>query len=246
MTDRITEASLRFKARLAGVFQLLEAVTAACPGVFILDRLVVAGNAAATAANILGHERLLWLGFASLLIGVACHIAWALLMYELLKPVNRSVSLLAAFVVLVCCAMQAIASLFYLAPLIILQGGSSLSAFTAEKLQALALMFVKLNNYANDINLVFFGLWCILTGYLIFRSTFLPRFLGVLLAIGGLGWVTYLYPPLAYHLFIPYIAAASALGEIPLELWLIVMGVNAKRWQEQASAARSRDGLSVS
>jgi len=70
--------------------------------------------------------------------------------------------------------------------------------------------------------------------------------LGVLLAIGGLGWVTYLYPPLAYHLFIPYIAATSALGEIPLELWLIVMSVNAKRWQEQASAARSRDGLSVS
>jgi hypothetical protein len=246
MTDRIKEASLRFKARLAGVFQLLEAVTAACPGVFILDRLVVAGNAAATAANILGHERLIWLGFASLLIGVACHIAWALLMYELLKPVNRSVSLLAAFVVLVCCCMQAIASLFYLAPLIILQGGSSLSAFTAEQLQALALMFVKLNNYANDIDLVFFGLWCILTGYLIFRSTFLPRILGVLLAIGGLGWVTYLYPPLAYHLFIPYIAAASAFGEIPLELWLIVMGVDAKRWQEQASAARSSDGLSVS
>ncbi len=225
---------------MAGVFQLLEAITAACPGVFILDRLVVAGNAAATAANILGHERLLWLGFASLLIGVACHIAWALLMYELLKPVNRSVSLLAAFFVLVCCAMQAVASLFYLAPLLILQGGSSFSAFTPEQLQALALMFVKLNNYANDINLVFFGLWCILTGYLIFRSTFLPRILGALLAIGGLGWVTYLYPPLAYHLFIPYIAAASALGEIPLEFWLIVMGLNVQRWKEQASAAGMR------
>jgi hypothetical protein len=240
MTDRITEASPRFKARMAGAFQLLEAVTAACPGVFILDRLVVDGNGAATAANILGHERLLWLGFASLLIGVACHIAWALLMYELLKPVNRSLSLLAAFIVLVCCAMQAIASLFYLAPLLILRGGSSWSAFTPEQLQALALMFVKLNNYTNDINLVFFGLWCILTGYLIFRSTFLPRILGVLLAIDGLGWVTYLYPPLAYHLFMPYIAAASALGEIPLEFWLIVMGLNVQRWKEQASAAGMR------
>ncbi len=98
-------------------------------------------------------------------------------------------------------------------------------------------MFVKLNSYANDIDLVFFGFSCILIGYLIFRSTFLPRILGVLLAISGLGWVTYLYPPLAYHLFIPYIAAASALGEIPLELWLMVMGVNAQRWKEQASAA---------
>jgi len=246
MIKRISEASPRFKARMAGVFQLLEAITAACPGVFILGRLVVDGNAAATAANILGHERLFWLGFASLLIGVACHITWALLMYELLKPVNRSLSSLATFVMLVGCAIQALTSLFYLAPLLILQGGSSLSAFTAEQLQALALMFVKLNSYANDIYLVFFGFWCILIGYLIFRSTFLPRILGVLLAISGLGWVTYLYPPLAYHLFMPYIAAASALGEVPLEFWLIVMGVNAQRWKEQASAEQSSDGLSGS
>ncbi len=87
------------------------------------------------------------------------------------------------------------------------------------------------------IDLVFFGLWCILTGYLIFRSTFLPRILGVLVMISGLGFVTYLYPPLAYRLFMPCIAAASALGEIPLDLWLIVMGVNVQRWKEQASAA---------
>jgi hypothetical protein len=99
--------------------------------------------------------------------------------------------------------MQALTSLLYLAPLLILQGGSSLRAFTTEQLQALALMFLKVNAYAFNIDLVFFGLWCILTGYLIFRSTFLPRVLGVLLAISGLGLVTYLYPPLAYHLFFP-------------------------------------------
>jgi Domain of unknown function (DUF4386) len=239
LTNRTAETSPRFKARMAGVFQLLEAVTAASPGVFILDRLVVSGNAAATAANILGHERLFWLGFASSLIGVAFHIAWARLMYELLKPVNRNLSLLAAFVILVGCAIQALTSLFYLAPLLILQGSSSLGAFTAEQLQALALMFVKLRVYSFDVYLVFFGLWCILIGYLIFRSTFLPRILGVLLAISGLGWVTYLYPTLAQYLW-RYIAAASALGEIPLEFWLIVMGLNVQRWKEQASAARMR------
>ena len=232
-----TAASPRFKARMAGAFQLLEALTAAFGQVIVLDRLVVSGNAAATAANILGHQRLFWLGFASSLIGVAFHIAWALLFYELLKPVNRSLSLLAAFVILVGCAIQALTSLFYVAPLLVLTGGSSLSAFTAEQLQALALMFLKLNAYAFDIYLVFFGLWCIVTGYIIFRSTFLPRVLGVLFTISGLGWVTYLYPPLANHLFFPFIAAASALGEIPMEFWLIVMGVNVQRWKEQASAA---------
>src|ERR1700687_579027 len=192
MMERIAEASPRFKARMAGAFQLLEALTATCGEVIVLGRLVVAGNAASTAANILGHQRLFWLGFASSLIGVGFHIAWALLLYELLKPVNRSLSLLAAFVILVGCAIQALTSLFYLAPLLILQGGSSLSAFTPEQLQALALMFLKLNTYAFNIYLVFFGFWCILIGYLIFRSTFLPRILGVLVAISGLGWVTYL------------------------------------------------------
>jgi hypothetical protein len=118
--------SPRFKARMAGVFQLLEAVTAAFGEVIVPGKLVVSGNAAATAANILGHEQLFWLGFASSLVGVACHIAWALLMYPLanylwtyiaaasalgeipleLKPVNRSLSLLAAFVILVGCGCR--------------------------------------------------------------------------------------------------------------------------------------------
>jgi len=239
MKDWIAEASPRFKARMAGVCQLMEAVTAAFGEVIIPGKLVVAGSAAATAANILRHERLFWLGFALSLIGVAFHIAWALLMYELLKPVNRSLSRLAAFVILVGCAIQALTSLLYLAPLPILQGGSSLSAFTPEQLQALALVFLRLNDYAFQIYLVFFGTWCLLIGYLILRSTFLPRILGVLLAISGLGWVTYLSPPLANHLW-PFIAAASALGEIPLEFWLIVMGLNVQRWKEQASAAGMR------
>ena len=185
------------------------------------------------------HERLFWLGFASSLLGVAFHIAWTLLFYNLFKPVNRSLSLLAAFVGLVVCAIQALTGLFYLAPLLILQSGNSVSAFTAQQLQSLALIFLKLNAYAFDVDLVFFGLWCVLTGYLIFRSTFLPRILGVLLAIEGVGWMMYLYPPLGYHLF-PFIVGASALAEIPLQLWLIVMGVNAERWKEQASAAGMR------
>src|SRR5690242_5973565 len=143
MTNRITEVSPRFRARMAGVCQLLEAMTAVFGQVIVLGRLVVAGNAAATAANILGHERLFRLGFASSLIGVGCHLAWALLLYELLKPVNRSLSLLAAFVILVGCSIQALTSLLYLAPLVVLQDGSSLNAFAPGQSQALALMFLK-------------------------------------------------------------------------------------------------------
>jgi hypothetical protein len=145
--------------------------------------------------------RLFWLGFVLTILAVTLHIAWALLMYELLKPVNRTLSRFAAFIMLIGCAIQAVMSAFYLAPLPLLQGGSALAALTPGQLQALAYMFLKLNTYAFDVYLVFFGLWCILTGYLIFKSTFLPRILGVLLMTSGLGWVTYLLPPIANRLF---------------------------------------------
>jgi len=234
--ERMAEASPRFKARLAGVSQLLEGLTFTFGQVIVLRKLVVSGNAAATAANILSNERLFRFGFASCLVGVGFHIAWALLFYNLFKPVNRRLSLLAAFVILVGCAVQAVTSVLYLSPLLVLGGGSAVSALTAEQLQALAYVLLRLNGIAFDVYLVFFGLWCVLIGYLIFRSTFLPRILGVLLAIDGLGWMMYLSPPLANSLFL-FIAVAAGLAEFPLELWLLMFGVNEQRWREQARAA---------
>ena len=230
-------ASPRWLARQAGICQALEGTTATYGEVTVLDKLVVAGGASATAANLLGHQRLFWLGFAASLLGVFFHLAWALLMYDLLKPVNRRVSLFAVFVMLVGCGVQALTAVLYLAPMLVLNAGSSLSALTAEQLQALAYVFVRLNGYAFNTYLVFFGLWCALTGLLIFRSTFMPRVLGVLLMISGVGWMFYLVPPVAIRLFIPYLAGASAIGEIPLLLWLLVFGVNDQRWREQAGVA---------
>ena len=236
-TKRMAALSPHFKARMAGIFEALEGTGSAGGQVVILGSLVVAGDSGATATNILAHQPLFWLGFASSLIAVVFHLVWAFLFYDLFKIVNKSVSVLATFVILVGCAMQALTSFLYLAPLLILQGGSSLSALTPHQLQALALVFLKLNAQAFDIYLVFFGLWCVLIGYLIFRSTFLPRILGVLLMIDGFGWMLFLITPLANALF-PLIAVASGLAEIPLMLWLLVTGVNTKRWEEQASAAR--------
>src|SRR5215471_1983979 len=96
--------SPRFTARVAGIFQLLAAITATYGQKFVLGSLTVSGNTSATAAKILEHERLFWLGFASSIIGVVFHLAWALLLYDLFKIVNRRVSLLAVFVMLVVCA----------------------------------------------------------------------------------------------------------------------------------------------
>jgi hypothetical protein len=233
MTHKAKEWSPRAKARLAGVFEALEGLTSAFGQVTVLGRLLVVGNAAATAGNILEHETLFRLGFASSLLGVAFHLGWALLFYRLFRPVNRSVSLCAVFVILVVCAIQAVTALLYLAPLLVLKAGSSLSALTREQLQAVAYMFLKLNGLAFDTELVFFGLWCVLTGYLIFKSSFLPRILGVLLAIDGLGWMTFMSPPLGHYLF-PAIAVACGMAEVPLQLWLLIFGVNNERWKAQA------------
>jgi hypothetical protein len=239
------ELSPRGKARLAGVFEALEGLTSAFGQVNVLGSLIVVGNATATAANILKHETLFRLGFASSLIGVVFHLGWAFLFYQLFRPVNRSVSFCAVLVILVGCAIQAVAALLYLFPLLVLTAGSSLSALTEQQLQALAYMFLKLNGLAFDSYLVFFGLWCVLTGYLIFRSSFLPRILGVLLAIDGLGWMTFMSPPLGHYLF-PAIAVASGLAEIPLQLWLLIFGVNNERWKAQAEGmGRSNSVQSV-
>jgi len=241
MVERIAEASPRFKARIAGVFYLLTIVTRVIADAFVRDQLVVSDDAAATATNIMAHEPLFRLGFAADIIAFASYIALTVLLYELFKPVNRSLSLVAAFFSLVACVVQAISSLFHLAPLVLLGGAPYLSVFTVEQLQALALVFLRLRAAAyHNIGLVFFGLYCLLVGILILRSTFLPRILGVLMVLAGLSYVLFLSPPLARSLQ-PYILLFPGVGQISLTLWLLVIGVNIQRWQEQASAAGIRD-----
>jgi len=240
MMERIAEASPRFKARMAGVFYLLTTLTRMFVEIFVRNRLVVSDDAAATATNILAHEPLWRWGFAADIIAFASYLALTALFYELFKPVNRSVSLVAAFFSLVACAVQAVSSLFHLAPLVLLGGAPYLRVFNEEQLQALALMFLRLRAQCyHNIGLVFFGLYCLLIGYLIFRSTFLPRIIGVLMMLAGLSYLMFLSPPLARYLQ-PYVLFFPGVGQISLTLWLLVMGVNEQRWKEQASAAAVR------
>lgn len=234
--EQIAGLSPRGKARLAGVFEALEGLPAAFGQTIVLGMVAVGGDAAATAHNILTHETLYRLGFAIPLLAVGFHITWVLLFYQLFKPVNRTINLLAAFAMLVGCAVQALAALVYLAPLVILQSGSSLEAFNPAQRQDLALVFVNLSHQTFNVYLIFFGLWCVLAGYLIFNSTFMPRILGVLLVLDGLGWMTYLWPPFAASIF-PVIAIVAGFAELPLQLWLIVFGVDSRRWTERARAA---------
>lgn len=245
MTQQIAAASPRLKARIAGVFYLLTILTRMFVEIFVRNRLVVPDDAAATATNILVHEPLWRWGFAADIIAFASYIALTALLYELFKPVNWSLSLVAAFISLVACVVQAMSSLFHLAPLVLLRGAPYLSVFTVEQLQALALVFLRLRATAyHNIGLVFFGLYLLLAGILILRSTFLPRILGVLMVLAGLSYVLFLSPPLARSLQ-PYILVFPGVGQISLTLWLLVMGVHVQRWKEQASAAISESQRTI-
>jgi hypothetical protein len=236
MTERRAESSPRLRARVAGVFYLLVFVMGGI-ALSVGGNLVPQGDAAATASNVLAHESLFRLRFATDLIATVCYVVVTALFYDLFKPVSRRLSLVAAFISVVGCSIGAASCIFYLAPLTILGGAPYLSAFTPEQLRALALLFFKLYVQAYGIGLVFFGFYCLAIGYLVVRSTFLPRALGVLMAFAGLGWLTFLSPSLVSSLS-PYVLAPGIIGEGALTLWLLAMGVDAKRWNEQAAVSR--------
>ena len=196
-----------------------------------------AGHLDEDATNLLAHESLYRLGFAADLLVVAWYIAVTALLYGLFKPISRSGSLLAAFFSLVGCAILGFTCFFQLGPFVALQGAQYSSVFKLEQVQAMAYMSLELYPQAYGIAVVFSRFYCLLIGYLILKSTFLPRFLGGLMVFAGLGWLTFLSQPLARSLS-PYILAPGILATV----WLLVMGVKVQGWKEQASAARSSGG----
>lgn len=249
LTKRITEMSPRLLARIAGLLYLIVILGGIFAEIFVRGRLVVHGDAAATAHNILAHETLFRSGFAvELFYCAACNIPIIVIFYNLFKVVNRNITLLMVFFDLVTTAIESVSLLAHYAPLILLGGGHHLGAFTAEQLQAWAYVCLELFEYGFAISLVFFGFDCLAMGYLIFRSTFLPRFIGVLLAIEGLGYLVnsfalFLAPALQSRIF-PYFMA-TGIAEVALCLWLLVMGVNVQQWKEQASAAGQPPSIAV-
>jgi hypothetical protein len=232
-----TEASTRFKARIAGFFYFLLFPFGAL-SLLARSGIVVKGDAAATAANLLLHETAFRWGVAGDLLALVSYVVVTALFYELFRPVNRSVALIAAFFSLVGCATQAFACVFELAPFVLLGGEAFSSVFQLNQLQALAYMSLKFYAPAYKIGLVFFGLYNLSNGYLILKSTFLPRFLGIFMVIAGLPFVIFL-TPLGKSLS-PFAVAPAALGEGLLLVWLLVKGVNARKWAEQASAAQQQ------
>src|SRR5713101_1860402 len=213
-------------ARIAGVLFLLSMVAGGFGEAYVPSKLIVSADAAATAANIRNFDFLYRLGFAAFLIESLCDITLVLILYALLKPVSKELSLLAAFLGLIGTALFAFAELFYFAPPLIL-GRAYLNTFTPDQLNSLALLSLKFYGYAGMIFTAYYGMAWIVRSFLIFRSNYLPKFLAVLMAIGGIGFVVrnfalILAPSYASDLLLVLMFP----GGLVLTGWLLAKGVD--------------------
>jgi len=238
--ERAGGCSLRATARWAAVLNILSAVPDGF-SVTVLQKSVVRGDAAATAATVLGSESVFRLGFVADLVAILIFVASAVLLYEIFRPASRRAALMFLVLVVMGAAFQSLESIQDLAALGLIKGGAAMSGLPSAQANALAFLFLRLHSFNYVLALFFFGCSSLVMAYLVLRSTFVPRFIAPLMMIDGLGYLTFtlasfLSPPLAAHIF-PYVPFATALiGEGALFLWLIIKSVNAERWREQAAA----------
>lgn len=233
MTMRTISSSPRLLARMTGLFILLTILFGIFAQMFVSEKLVDFRDAGVTASQILAHKGLFQLGFTIYLIEMACQVTAAVLFYQLLKPVNRTVALLSLFLEVTGCVIKTFARVFYIAPLFVLGRPAALEGFSAEQLESVSLILLNVNDQGAGVALAFFGFSSLLGGWLVFRSTFLPRWLGVLSFIAGIGWLTFLYRPLG-DLAFPIVALIGLAGAVATIFWLLVFGVNAEKWVQRA------------
>ena len=241
MTDRAVETSPQVYARIGGILYLYIIVAGMFGEVFVRDKLVVSGDATATANNIIASQLLWRISIAGELLMLVCSVALALIFYVLLGPVSKNLALLAVFFNLVELAIDAANKLNLFAALFLFGGAGYLKAFEPHQLHALAYLSLKLHDYGFGISLVFFGFVCLMLGYLLFRSGYFPRALGVLMTIAGLSYLTNSFTLIlapTYSATISLVLVLAFIGETSLCLWLIVKGVNLPKWEEKASAWR--------
>lgn len=231
--------SIKKTARLGGVLYLIIIVAGTFAEAFVRSKLIVSGDATATANNIMASQLLWRIGIAGDLIMHVCDVPLMLIFYVLLRPVNKNLALLAVLFNLVQTAVLVAYKLNLLEALFLLGSADYLKAFEPHQLHALAYLAIKSDGYGFGIGLIFFGFECLILGYLIFRSGYLPRIIGVLMQIAGLCYLTNSFILLLAPKFASIIFMMPCLvAELSFCLWLIVKGVNVNKWEEKANMLR--------
>jgi len=234
----MTSASIEFSpqryARVGGLLYLIIIVAGASGELLIRGRLIVPRDAALTAHNIMAAPFLWRVGIAGDLVMHICDVGLMLVFYVLLRPVSRNIALLAVLFNLVQTGVLVANKMTLLLPLFLLGSGEYLRAFSPEQLQALAYVSLRVHDYGFGFGLIFFGMECIVVGWLIVRSQYLPRAIGFMMQLAGVCYLTnsfalVLSPELASSLF-PAILLPPFIAELSLALWLLLKGVDATKW----------------
>jgi hypothetical protein len=231
MTTRINRT-----ARFAGALYLALAPFSIFGIIYVPSVLIVPGDAAATAGNIMASEGLFRSGIVSHLIGQTIFVFLVLALYQLLKPVNQRHAVLMVVLALLGVPIAFLNELNHFAVLLLLSGPEYLAAFTTDQLHAQAMLFLDLRSFGISVAQIFWGLWLFPLGYLVYRSGFLPRVLGVLVMIGGVG---YLFDVVAFLRFPDSTVSISQftfVGEVVLPLWLLFKGVDVAQWEKRVGS----------
>ncbi len=240
LTNRTVDHSPRDLASLAGFLYLVIAIAAVVAHFYVPSRLLVPGDATATANNILASGTLFRIGIASEFVVLLSEIVVSIVLYVLLKPVSKTLSLVAAVFRLAMTTIHAINLLNYFFVLLLLSGAGYLAAFDADQLHALVLLFLNLHSYGFNIGIVFFAPHVFVLGYLIFKSGYFPRMLGILFMLAACGYLidstAMLFFP-SYGTTPAFIALPIGIAEIAFPLWLLVKGVNIEQWNKHALAS---------
>ena len=242
-----TETSPQTYARVGGLLYLIIIIAGGLGELLVRGTLVVPGNAAATASHILASESLWRLGIVGDLVMHVCDVfvMWAI--YVLLRPVNRNLALLTLLLNLIQTAVLVANKLNLLVPLFLLGDADYLKAFDPAQLQAWSYIAIKLHDYGFGVGLIFFGCVCLVEGYLIRKSRYLPWLIGVLMQIAGACYLVNSFALLLAPAFegkiFPAILMPCLIAELSLALWLLVKGVNVAEWKKQASMEPARASL---
>ena len=224
-------------ARIAGAFYLIIFACAVFAYMYVRGQVIFPQDMARTATNLVAHEHLYRWGFSAAVVVVISNLPMGVFLFELLKVVNPRLALLALVSITISTTIEAVNLFNYIQPLFVVTLPEYARAFNPAELQALARGPIRLFGYTFSVSLTFFGVFCTLTGYLIYRSKFLPRIIGALMMAAGVCyWID------SFVLFlalpeVPYLLRFTFVSELSLALWLALAGVNEEKWRQQAAGA---------
>jgi hypothetical protein len=231
------------EARLTGAIYLVSGWAFTYGENSVRPRLIVAGDPAATAANILSHLPQYRAALATDLASAALFLIVTFPLYDLLRPVNPALARITAPFSVTGCILCGALCFFHLAPLVPLQNPSAGSAFAPAQSQALAMASLMLGTQGMNVCIIFFGFFNLFTGYLIFRSTFLPRIVGALLSFAGacylVDYFTWFANPALGERLLRYLMWEGSAGELTLVFWLLTFGVNSRKWFQMAETCQA-------